>query len=124
MREMAIRMQFFRMKAVGYDSIISPEVLASFSVQQLPLEEIWSLCDFIVVHTPLLPSMTGLLKDSTFALCKKGMRIINCTQRGIVDVGALLQALQSGQCMGAVLDVFTEEPPWDSALVDHENVII
>uniref|UniRef100_A0A8C6G6N7 D-3-phosphoglycerate dehydrogenase n=1 Tax=Mus spicilegus TaxID=10103 RepID=A0A8C6G6N7_MUSSI len=122
-REVATRMQSFGMKTVGYDPIISPEVTASFGDQQLPLEEIWPLCDFITVHTPLLPSTTDLLNDSTFAQCKKGVRVVNCARGGIVDEGALLRALQSGQCAGAALDVFTEEPPWDRALVDHENVI-
>lgn len=122
-REVATRMQSFGMKTVGYDPIISPEVAASFGVQQLPLEDIWPLCDFITVHTPLLPSTTGLLNDSTFAQCKKGVRVVNCARGGIVDEGALLRALQSGQCAGAALDVFTEEPPRDRALVDHENVI-
>uniref|UniRef100_A0A2K6SEC4 D-3-phosphoglycerate dehydrogenase n=1 Tax=Saimiri boliviensis boliviensis TaxID=39432 RepID=A0A2K6SEC4_SAIBB len=122
-REVATRMQSFGMKTIGYDPIISPEVSASFGVQQLPLEEIWPLCDFITVHTPLLPSTTGLLNDSTFAQCKKGVRVVNCARGGIVDEGALLRALQSGQCAGAALDVFTEEPPRDRTLVDHENVI-
>uniref|UniRef100_A0A8C7APJ0 D-3-phosphoglycerate dehydrogenase n=1 Tax=Neovison vison TaxID=452646 RepID=A0A8C7APJ0_NEOVI len=122
-REVATRMQSFGMKTVGYDPIIAPEVSASFGVQQLPLEEIWPLCDFITVHTPLLPSTTGLLNDSTFAQCKKGVRVVNCARGGIVDEGALLRALQSGQCAGAALDVFTEEPPRDRALVDHESVI-
>ncbi|XP_059995198.1 D-3-phosphoglycerate dehydrogenase isoform X3 [Lagenorhynchus albirostris] len=122
-REVATRMQSFGMKTIGYDPIISPEVSASFGVQQVPLEEIWPLCDFITVHTPLLPSTTGLLNDSTFAQCKKGVRVVNCARGGIVDEGALLRALQSGQCAGAALDVFTEEPPRNRALVDHENVI-
>ncbi|KAK1347009.1 LOW QUALITY PROTEIN: hypothetical protein QTO34_000869 [Cnephaeus nilssonii] len=104
-REVAIWMQSFGMKTVGYDPIISPEVSASFGIQQLPLEEIWPLC---------------LLNDSTFAVCKKGMRVVNCAHEGIVDEGALLWALQSGQRStgrvhrGAVSD---------RALVDHENVI-
>ncbi|EPY81464.1 D-3-phosphoglycerate dehydrogenase [Camelus ferus] len=144
-REVATRMQSFGMKTIGYDPIISPEVSASFGVQQLPLEEIWPLCDFITVHTPLLPSTTeqgvgetreavvlqegglwgraGLLNDNTFAQCKKGVRVVNCARGGIVDEGALLRALRSGHCAGAALDVFTEEPPRDRALVEHENVI-
>ena len=67
-REVATRMQSFGMKTVGYDPIISPEVAASFGVQQLPLEEIWPLCDFITVHTPLLPSTTGRL--SVWVFCR------------------------------------------------------
>ena len=53
-------------------------------------------------------SLPGLLNDSTFAQCKKGVRVVNCARGGIVDEGALLRALQSGQCAGAALDVFTE----------------
>ncbi|KAK2106436.1 hypothetical protein P7K49_015950 [Saguinus oedipus] len=94
-REVATRMQSFGMKTIGYDPIISPEVSASF----------------------------GLLNDSTFAQCKKGVHVVNCARGGIVDKDTLFWALQSGQCAGAALDVFTEEPPRDRTLVDHENVI-
>uniref|UniRef100_A0A7N5KQA2 D-3-phosphoglycerate dehydrogenase n=1 Tax=Ailuropoda melanoleuca TaxID=9646 RepID=A0A7N5KQA2_AILME len=122
-REVALRMQSFGMKTIGYDPIITPEESATFGVEQLPLEEIWPLCDFITVHTPLLPSTTGLLNDMTFAQCRHGVQVINCARGGIVDEGSLLRALQSGKCGGAALDVFTEEPPKDKALVNHPNVI-
>ncbi|XP_065599503.1 D-3-phosphoglycerate dehydrogenase [Cyrtonyx montezumae] len=122
-REVATRMQAFGMKTIGYDPIISPETSAAFGVEQLPLEQIWPRCDFITVHTPLLPSTTGLLNDSTFAKCRRGVQVVNCARGGIVDEGALLRALRSGQCGGAALDVFTQEPPKDRDLVDHPNVI-
>ncbi|KAK2540426.1 Phgdh [Columba guinea] len=107
-REVATRMQAFGMKTIGYDPIISPEASAAFGVEQLPLEQIWPRCDFITVHTPLLPSTTGLLNDSTFAKCRRGVQVVNCARGGIVDEGALLRALRSGQCGGAALDVFTQ----------------
>ena len=53
----------------------------------------------------------GLLNDNVFAKCKKGVRVINVARGGIIDEEALLRALESGQCGGAALDVFTEEPP-------------
>ncbi|XP_053928397.1 D-3-phosphoglycerate dehydrogenase isoform X2 [Cuculus canorus] len=112
-----------RKKTIGYDPIITPETSAAFGVEQLPLEQIWPRCDFITVHTPLLPSTTGLLNDSTFAKCRRGVQVVNCARGGIVDEGALLRALQSGQCGGAALDVFTQEPPKDRDLVNHPNVI-
>ncbi|KAK1338700.1 LOW QUALITY PROTEIN: hypothetical protein QTO34_019357 [Cnephaeus nilssonii] len=98
-----------------YNPIISPEVSASFGVQQLPLEEIWPLCDFITMHTPLLPSMTGLLNDSTFALCKKGVCVVNCAHGG----GTLLRALQSGRSTVRVHGGAASGP----CLGGHENVI-
>ncbi|KFV17366.1 D-3-phosphoglycerate dehydrogenase, partial [Tauraco erythrolophus] len=110
-------------QTIGYDPIITPEVSATFGVEQLPLEQIWPRCDFITVHTPLLPSTMGLLNDSTFAKCRRGVQVVNCARGGIVDEGALLRALRSGQCGGAALDVFTQEPPKDRDLVDHPNVI-
>uniref|UniRef100_A0A674B1Z6 Phosphoglycerate dehydrogenase n=1 Tax=Salmo trutta TaxID=8032 RepID=A0A674B1Z6_SALTR len=66
---------------------------------------------------------TRLLNDTSFAKCKKGVKVVNCARGGIIDEDALLRALESGQCGGAGLDVFVEEPPKNRALVNHPNVI-
>lgn len=67
------------------------------------------------------PPSAGLLNDSTFAKCRRGVQVVNCARGGIVDEGALLRALRSGQCGGAALDVFTQvsgDAP-SSALAQH-----
>ncbi|NWX92347.1 SERA dehydrogenase, partial [Nothoprocta pentlandii] len=122
-REVATRMQAFGMKTIGYDPIIAPEDSAAFGVEQLPLEQVWPRCDFITVHTPLLPSTTGLLNDSTFAKCRRGppapaslcppgppwlRRELNTPVRSRVLPGR-------GLCW--------QEPPKDRELVNHPNVI-
>lgn len=89
----------------------------------MPLKDIWPLCELITVHTPLLPSTTGLLYDSTVAQSTKSVRVVNCAQGEIVDDSALLCFLQSCQCAGATMDLFTKEPPWDYTLVDCKNAI-
>ena len=58
----------------------------------------------------------GLLNDAVFAKCKKGVRVINVARGGIIDEAALFRALESGQCGGAGLDVYSEEPPKSEAL--------
>lgn len=122
-KEVATRMQSFGMRTIGYDPITPPEVSAGWGVEQMSLEQLWPQCDYITVHTPLMPSTVGLLNDESFAKCKKGVKVVNCARGGIIDEAALLRALESGQCGGAGLDVFVEEPPKDRALVDHPNVI-
>ncbi|XP_034042329.1 D-3-phosphoglycerate dehydrogenase [Thalassophryne amazonica] len=122
-KEVASRMQSFGMKTIGYDPITPSEVSASWGVEHMPLDQLWPQCDYITVHTPLMPSTLGLLNDETFAKCKKGVKVVNCARGGIIDEAALLRALESGQCGGAGLDVFVEEPPKDRSLVDHPNVV-
>uniref|UniRef100_A0A8C4IMI7 phosphoglycerate dehydrogenase n=1 Tax=Dicentrarchus labrax TaxID=13489 RepID=A0A8C4IMI7_DICLA len=122
-KEVASRMQSFGMRTIGYDPITPPEVSASWGVEQMSLEQLWPQCDYITVHTPLMPSTVGLLNDETFAKCKKGVKVVNCARGGIIDEAALVRALESGQCGGAGLDVFVEEPPKERSLINHPNVI-
>ena len=60
----------------------------------------------------------GLLNDTTFGQCKKGVRVVNVARGGIIDEAALVRALQSGQCGGAALDVYSTEPPTSNGLED------
>lgn len=121
-REVALRMQSFGMTTIGFDPIIGRDVSAEFNTEWLPLDQIWPQADFITVHTPLIPATTNLINDAVFAKCKRGVRVVNCARGGIIDEAALLRALDSGQCGGAGLDVFVEEPPKDFTLIRHPKV--
>jgi len=110
-KEVALRMQSYGMKTIGYDPIIPGEVSREFGVESLSLEEIWPQADYITVHTPLIPQTKHLLNDRVFGLCKKGVKVVNVARGGIIEEESLLRNLVSGQCGGAALDVFVEEPP-------------
>lgn len=70
---------------------------------QMELNDIWGLADFISLHTPLTPDTRNMLNDDTLALCKDGVRIVNCARGGIIEEGALLRALDSGKVNAAFL---------------------
>ncbi|XP_071962311.1 D-3-phosphoglycerate dehydrogenase-like [Antedon mediterranea] len=123
-REVAARMQSFGMKTIGFDPLVSAEEAAEFNVRWLSVEDIWPVADYITVHVPLIPPTKGMLNDASLAKCKKGVRVLNVARGGIYDEDALVRALDSGQCGGAALDVFVEEPPTKTSLTQHPNVIL
>jgi D-3-phosphoglycerate dehydrogenase / 2-oxoglutarate reductase len=52
------------------------------------------------------------------AICKKGVRIINCARGGVIDEKDVLAALNSGHVGGCSLDVFEVEPPTDDVITN------
>ncbi|XP_050302169.1 D-3-phosphoglycerate dehydrogenase [Anthonomus grandis grandis] len=125
-KEVATRMQAWGMETIGFDPIVSAEEAKKFNVEYLQLEQLWPRADYITVHTPLIPATRNLISAKTLASCKKGVRIINVARGGIVNEKDLLEAIKSGQCGGAGIDVFEQEPPTDPItleLIAHDKVV-
>lgn len=81
--------------------------------------------DIIVNLLPDTTSTRHILNASTFARMKHGTGLINVGRANQIDSPALLEALNSGQIGGAVLDVFETEPlPAGHPLWTHPSVII
>lgn len=80
--------------------------------------------DFISLHVPYDKEKGTMLGKSEFEMMKKGVYIVNCARGGVVDEGALLEALDNGIVSAAALDVFSEEPTKNDKLVCHEKVSV
>jgi D-3-phosphoglycerate dehydrogenase len=128
--EVARRARGLEMEVVAFDPFVSAEHAAKLGVRMTSLEELLRQADFVTVHTSLTagPAGTrGLIGARELSLLKPGARLINCARGGIVDEEALLQALKEQRLAGAALDVFSQEPIGDHALlrelVSHERVV-
>lgn len=74
---------------------------------------------------PLTGHTRGILNARTFAAMPRGSYVINIGRGGHLVESELLDALESGQIAGAMLDVFNEEPlPASSPLWTHPDVVI
>lgn len=89
------------------------------------LPELLEQSDIVSLHLPLSAATERLMNRAAFARMKPGAVFINTARGGLVDEGALIEALGSGQLVGAGLDVFDDEPVRaDSALLAMDNVVL
>ena len=95
--------------------IYPPEAVASMA----------SLCDFLVITVPLTTETRGMIGAKVFKELKEGAFLVDISRGGVVDHGAMIEALQAGRLAGAALDVYPVEPlPASSPLWDMPNVIL
>ena len=84
----------------------------------LPLEELLAQSDAVSVHAPLNGRTKELIGARELRMMKPTAVLLNLGRGGIVDEGALAEAVDEGVIAGAALDVYLEEPlPADSPLM-------
>ena len=82
-------------------------------------------CDYVVACTPLTPETKGMINAEVFKSMKPTAVFVNIGRGPCVDEASLVEALQTGQILGAGLDVFEVEPlPKTSPLWDMDNVFV
>ncbi len=128
--EVARRAQGLEMQIIAFDPYVAPEQARKLGVSMMSMEDVLQQADFVTLHTSLTsgPSGTrGLIGARELSLMKPVARLINCARGGLIDEEALLNALNENRLAGAALDVFSQEPVRDDAvlkqLLAHKRVI-
>ena len=81
--------------------------------------------DVVSVHVPLKDSTRSLLGPDELARMRRGAVLIHMARGGVVDEGALLDALRSGHLLGAGVDVHVREGEGlRSPFADLPNVVL
>ncbi|HET9180090.1 MAG TPA: phosphoglycerate dehydrogenase [Terriglobia bacterium] len=121
--EVARLARAFEMQVIAYDPYVPLRLAQEQGVRLVKFDELLGESDFISLHTAATAETHHLINAETLAKTKPGVRLINCARGELIKEEDLLQALESGHVAGAALDVFEKEPPTDSRLVAHPNVI-
>jgi glycerate dehydrogenase len=79
--------------------------------ERVPLAELLPRVDVLSLHCPLTEQTRNLIGATELALMQPHALLINTARGGIVEEGALRDALQRGTIGGAGIDVLTKEPP-------------
>lgn len=96
---------------------------AKYDINSLALEELLALSDVVTLHVPLDDSTRGFISADLLALMKPTAILINAARGGLVDEAALKCALMEEQLSAAAFDVFAEEPPHDTELLNLPNFL-
>ncbi len=102
-----------------------PEVAEELQAEFVPdLTDLLGKSDFVSLHVPGGSDTANLIDADALAAMKPGSYLINTARGGVVDHGALAEALRSGHLAGAGLDVYPAEPKVPEALLDLEDVVL
>lgn len=117
--------QAFGMNVIGYDPFISKEDLKKDEIEKIDeLAELMGKADFISLHLPHIPKTHHIVNKQMISKMKLTACIINCARGGTVDEKALYTALKNRKIAGAGLDVYEQEPPKDSPLLQLDNIML
>ena len=114
----------FRVKVKIYSGHkIDEEYLKEHDAEQVSLEEIFSTCDIVSVHSAMTEKTKGMIGKKHFDLLKDGALFVNTARGGVIKEEEMIEALKENR-FSAVLDVYYNEPlEPDSALRYLPNVI-
>jgi D-3-phosphoglycerate dehydrogenase len=119
----------WEMRPIGVVEHPSVDRAVSFAergIDLADLDQVLEESDFVSLHVPLSELTRGMIGARELARMKPGAFLVNIARGGVVDEGALLEALQpGGRLRGAALDVHVAVGEGTrSPLADLPNVVL
>ncbi|MCX7431917.1 MAG: hypothetical protein NTY17_13105, partial [Planctomycetia bacterium] len=87
------------------------------------LDEVFALSHVITLHCPPPADGRPLVDARRLGLAKPGVVIINTARHELVDMPALVAAIERGHVAGAALDVFDAEPPIERSHLASDRIL-
>jgi D-3-phosphoglycerate dehydrogenase len=122
-RRVAARALTFGLEVAAYDPVVPVEMAGVTSVSNT--RDLYAKADYLSLHLPLRSETRHVIDESALRQMKRGPLLINTARGGLVDLDAVLQALDAGELAGVALDVFESEPlPPDHPIRRHPNAVL
>jgi D-3-phosphoglycerate dehydrogenase len=88
-------------------------------------EDFFASSDVVSLHMRLVDATRGIVTAADLARMKPTALLVNTSRAGLIEPGALVEALRAGRPGMAAVDVFEGEPVTDTEhpLLKMENVV-
>ncbi|GAB6053422.1 phosphoglycerate dehydrogenase [Magnetospira thiophila] len=81
------------------------------NAQPVPsLEALLEMSDYVTLQVPATPQTKNMFRREQIRAMKPGAILLNLARGNVVDIDALVEALNDGHLSGAAIDVFPKEP--------------
>lgn len=98
----------FQMKVIYYNH--RPKQPQAEWLQQVSLDTLYQQADIISLHIPQLPETEQMINKTAIEKMKPHTILINTSRGGLLDEGAVAQALNNGDLAALGADVVSKEP--------------
>lgn len=104
-------MRAFGAEVLVHDPFVESSLVEEVGARQVGLDELLSSSNVISLHARLTDETRGMIGSEQIGRMPEGAVLVNSARGGLLDYGALCDALESGRLGAAALDVYDEEPP-------------
>lgn len=106
--QLSVLAESLGMKVIYYDVINLMGLGTAHQVASL--DELLQGSDFVTLHVPEIEETRNMIGEKQFSQMRQGAYLLNASRGSVVDIPALIKAMQAGKLGGAALDVFPDEP--------------
>lgn len=112
------------LRVIAHDPYLPDERVREGGAVPVDFDTLLRESDYLSLHVPLTPETRGLINASALAKMKPTAYVVNTARGEVIDIPALVTAVQSGKLAGAGIDVLPTEPPDADDPVLHEPGIL
>lgn len=96
----------FGMQVFAYDPFVAKETIESDGVTVIEnIDELYSQCDYISLHIPLLDATRNFVNEKYFSMMKEGACLINTARKEVVDEESLLKVFSERTDLRYISDI-------------------
>lgn len=123
-RAVAARVRAFNPERIlVYDPYVDDQEVLDSGCVPVQFDRLISESGTISLHASLTDETRGMINGDTIGRMKRGTCLVNTSRGGLVVGEAVVHALEEGHLHSVGFDVFPEEPPGSSRLLQHPGAV-
>lgn len=111
------------MDVIAYDPPLDDDLFDQMDVESVSFDELLRRSDCITLHPILNEQTHHMFSTDEFRKMQETAIIVNVARGPLIDEEALVEAVERDEIRAAALDVFENEPPNNSPVLECDQII-